>query len=153
MTHAREKIRDAVAAAVTGLTTTKNRVFTSRVHAVNDNEMPCLLVFTRSESSAPITMSPPRRIERQLTVMVEGYVKMLAGYDEKLDKIAVEVESAIYKSKCLNKTTSLAAAVRDIFLTETEIKITGDAEKPVAVVSMTFSARYHTGEDDPQIVT
>jgi hypothetical protein len=147
MPHARDKIRDAVAVAVTGLTTTRNRVFTSRIHPVNDNELPCLLVFTRSESSSPQTLKPPRLIERNLSVMIEGYVKIIEGYDQKLDKIAVEVEQAIYNS------TSLAAQLRDIFLTETEIKITGDAEKPVAVVSMTFNARYHTAENDPEILT
>ncbi len=144
MSHARDKIRDAVLAAVANLATTKKNAFASRVHPVNDNELPCVLVFTRTETSAPITMHPPRRFERALTVMVEGYVKMNTGYDDKLDKIAVEVEKAIYGNPSLN------ALIRDIFISDTEIKIIGEAEKPVAVVSMTFSAKYHTLENDPE---
>lgn len=145
MTHARDQIRDAVLAAVTGLTTTKKNAFASRVHPVNDNELPCALVFTRNEVSEPITLSPPRRIQRTLTVMVEGYVKATTGYDDKLDKIAVEVETAIYNNP------SLKTLVRDIFLSGTEIKLLGEAEKPVAVVSMSFTAHYNTPENDPQV--
>lgn len=142
MAHAREQIRDAVLAAVTGLTTTKKNAFASRVHPVNDNEMPCVLVYTRLESSTPITMKQPRRFEHMLTVMVEGYVRMNTGFDDRLDKIAAEVQTAVYNN------TSLNALVRDIFLAETEIKITGEAEKPIGVVSMSFTARYHTLENN-----
>jgi hypothetical protein len=147
MAHARDQIRDAVLAAVTGLATTKKNVFASRVHPVTDAELPCLLVFTRSESSEPTTLHKPRRFKRMLTVMVEGYVKMNAGYDDRLDKIAVEVEKAIYNN------TSLNALLRDIFLAETEIKLAGDGEMPVAVVSMSFSANYHTLENDPETLS
>ncbi len=146
MAHARDQIRDAVLAAVTGLTTTKKNAFASRVHPMNDNEMPCLLVFTRSETSNPATFGTARRIERRLQVMVEGYVKMAAGYDDRLDKISTEIEKAIYNN------TSLKALVEDIFLADTEIKLTGEAEKPVAVVSMNFAALYYTPENDPETI-
>ena len=144
MTHARDQIRDAVLAAVTGLTTTKKNAFASRVHPVNDNELPCVLVFTREETSEPITMAQPRTMQSTLTVMVEGYVKLTTGYDDKLDKISVEVIKAIYNS------TSLRAVVRDIFLSNTAITLVGDVEKPVAVVSMSFQAEYQTKENDPE---
>lgn len=144
MTHARDQIRDAVLAAVTGLTTTKKNAFASRVHPVNDTELPCVLVFTREETSEPITMAQPRTMQSTLTVMVEGYVKLTTGYDDKLDKISVEVIKAIYNS------TSLRAVVRDIFLSNTAITLVGDVEKPVAVVSMSFQAEYQTKENDPE---
>lgn len=144
MTHARDQIRDAVLAAVTGLTTTKKNAFASRVHPVNDTELPCVLVFTREETSEPITMAQPRTMQSTLTVMVEGYVKLTTGYDDKLDKISVEVTKAIYNS------TSLRAVVRDIFLSNTAITLVGDVEKPVAVVSMSFQAEYQTKENDPE---
>jgi hypothetical protein len=144
MTHARDQIRDAVLAAVTGLTTTKKNAFASRVHPVNDNDLPCVLVFTREETSEPITMAQPRTMQSTLTVMVEGYVKLTNGYDDKLDKISVEVTKAIYNS------TSLRAVVRDIFLSNTAITLIGDVEKPVAVVSMSFTAEYQTKENDPE---
>lgn len=146
MAHARTQVRDAVLAAVTGLTTAKRNAFASRVHPVNENEMPCVLVFTRDEPAELITMSPPRGQKRTVNVMVEGYVKHTEGYDDKLDKIAVEVEKALYNNP------SLQAVVRDIFLVNTEINLVGDADKPVAVVSMSFSAQYYTRENDPETI-
>lgn len=146
MTHAREQIRDAVKAAVTGLPSTGNRVFASRVHPINDNELPCLLVFTRMESSAPLTIGFPRRMERTLAVLVEGYVKMTTGYDDKLDMIASEVEEAVQND------SSLSALVKDMFFAGCEIKLVGEAEKPVALISMEFTARYHTRENDPETI-
>lgn len=145
MSHAREQIRDAVKLAVTGLATTGTHVFASRVHPVGDNELPCLLVFTREEAVERATLSRPRRQKRIVTVMVEGYAKLKTSYDDKLDTIATEVEKAIYNN------TSLQTLVRDIFLTNTAITLTGDTEKPVAVVSMSFSAEYHTLENNPEI--
>lgn len=145
MSHAREQIRDAVLQAVTGLATTGARAFASRVHPMNDNEMPCILVFTREEAAERLTQSKPRRQMRRLTVMVEGYAKLKTSYDDKLDTIATEVEKAIYNN------TSLQSLVRDIFLINTAITLTGDAEKPVAVISMSFSAEYSTLENNPEI--
>lgn len=144
MSHARQQLREAVLAAVTNLPTTKRNAFASRVHPISDGELPCVIVFTRNESSEPMTIGLPRRFKHSLTVVVEGYVKMVDGYDNKLDKIALEVEEALYNNP------SLQVLVKDIFLSETEIKITGEAEKPVALVSMSFSAEYHTLEDDPE---
>lgn len=146
MAHARTQIRNAVLAAVNNLPTTKRNAFASRVHPVNDNELPCVLVFARNEPLERITQAPPRGQQRTLTVMVEGYVKISAGYEDKLDKIAVEVEKAIYNN------TSLQSLVRDIFLVNTEISAVGDAEKPVVVISMSFQADYITRENDPETI-
>lgn len=146
MAHARTQIRDAVLAAVNNLPTTKRNAFASRVHPINDNEMPCLLVFTRDEAVERLTARPPRGMGRTLTVMVEGYAKLTSSYDDKLDKIALEVEKALYNNP------SLQPVVRDIFLTNTAITLTGDADKPVSVVSMSFQAEYITREDDPETI-
>ena len=144
MPHARTQIRDAVLAAVSNLPTTRRNAFASRVHPMNDNELPCLLVFTREEAAERMSTMPPRTFKRTLTVIVEGYVKLTSTYDDKLDKIAVEVEKAIYENP------SLAGIVRDIFISNTAITLTGDAEKPVAVISMSFVAEYITRENDPE---
>lgn len=144
MAHVKHQIRDAVLSAVTGLSTTKRNAFASRVHPVTEKELPCVLVFTREETSTPITMGPNRRIARELEVLVEGYVKNADGYDEKLDKISKEVEAAIYN------TPSLQSLIRDIFLSSTEIKLTGEGDKAVAAISMNFTAKYHTRENDPE---
>ena len=147
MTHARQQIRAAVVAALTDLTLTKKRVFPTRVYPINNDELPCLLVYTTDESSEIATMQPPRRIRRLLNLSVDGVVKLVDGYDNKADAISVEVEKALYNN------TSLNALIKDIFLTSTEIKATGEAEKPVVVVSMNFQVEYHTPENNPETTT
>lgn len=146
MAHARKQIRDVVVAQLLGLTTTGNRVFTSRVHPISNAELPCLLIFTRDETSQPETMGKPRRIERQLSLMVVACVKQNSDYDAALDGIAAEVEAALYNNASLN------ALIHDIFLSETEIELTGDSEKPVAMMAMAFSVIYHTLEDDAETI-
>ena len=46
MAHARKQIRDAAAAAVTGLATTGGNVFVGRATRVPASELPALLVYT-----------------------------------------------------------------------------------------------------------
>ena len=71
MTHVRRSIREQVASTVTGLTTTGSRVFQSRVFRLEAADLPCLLVYTKTESVELDTMIP-RALNRDLTVEVEG---------------------------------------------------------------------------------
>ena len=145
MSHVREQIRDAAHAAVTGLITTGARAYASRVYPMTAATLPGLIVYTKSEESEPATMGrASRRIARRLSLVVEGYVKLTAGASDKADTICAEVEAAIVAD------AALQALVKDVYLSSTEIKLMGDAEKPVAVVTMNFSAIYHTAENAPQ---
>lgn len=146
MTYARQQIRDAVATAVTGLKTTRRRVYKSRVYDVNNNEIPGLLIFTNRETDSASSMGKPRRLTHQLEVLVEGYVKLTQGYDDLLDTIAAEVTVALYNN------ASLQALVKDILLTSTEKKIVGTSEKPVGVISMIFTTVYRTVEGAPETI-
>ena len=49
MTHVRKQIRDLVATAVTGLTTTSTRVYSDRAHPIPQDKLPALRVFFASE--------------------------------------------------------------------------------------------------------
>jgi hypothetical protein len=60
MTHARTQIRQAVVALLTGNTEAGNRVFSSRVHPLDDAKLPALLVFTPQETIGDRTMQRPR---------------------------------------------------------------------------------------------
>jgi len=144
MAHASDQIAEAALAAVTGLTTTKRNAFRSRVHPVTEGEMPCVLVETGDEDSGPVTLGTPRRIERTMTLTIEGCVKMVEGYDKKRTQIALEVEKAIYNSP------SLKSLAKDIVLAGTQRSATGEGEKTVARITLSFSVKYHTPENDPE---
>lgn len=91
MAHARQQIREALAARVTGLTTCGTRVFQSRM--VPQETLPLLLVTTNDEEINPGTIGDI--YERVLSVSVIGLAKATANLDDTLDTIAAEVEVAM----------------------------------------------------------
>lgn len=135
--HARKQIRDAVVTAVTGLTTTGSNVFNSYPYDAQPADLPALKVMTPSES-VDLTSSSfsggVRKEMRQLTVEVAGYAKGSTVHNT-LDTIATEVEDAIMGDG------SLAALVKDVYLTETEIEIE-QADERVGQVIMRFVCWY-----------
>ena len=83
MAHYRQQIRERVATTLTGLATTGSNVFQSRVYPLENNKLPCLLVYTTEEASEPIVMTPPRTIEKMLNLKVPvraQYIRVL--FDE-----------------------------------------------------------------------
>ena len=140
MAHLRQQIRERVATTLTGLTTTGSNVFQSRVYPIENTKLPCLLIYTREESSEPLDMSPPRTIEKRLSLVVEGYVKANSNYDDTIDTITKEVETALYGDRLINN------LAKDSFLVSTDISFNGEGDNPLGIVVMTFEIPYHHTE-------
>ena len=143
MAHVRQQIRERAASTLGSLTTTGSRVYQSRVYPLGSNNLPGLLIFTKSEDSMPETMGTSRLIMRTLSLVVEGYVKQVSDFDDKVDLICSEVETAMAGDITLN------GLAKDSFLESTEINYDAEADQPVAVCSMTYSVRYANAEADP----
>ena len=137
MAHFRQQIRERVATTLTGLTTTGSNVFQSRVYPLENTKLPCLLIYTREESSQPLAMNPPRSIEKVLQLVVEAYVKANTNYDDTIDTICKEVEEALFTDRLINN------LAKDSFLVSTEINYNGDGDNPLGIVVMTFEIAYH----------
>jgi len=140
MAHLRQQIRERVGTTLTGLTTTGSNVFQSRVYPIENTKLPCLLIYTREESSEPLDMSPPRTIEKRLSLVVEGYVKANSNYDDTIDTITKEVEVAMYGDRLINN------LAKDSFLVSTDISFNGEGDNPLGIVVMTFEIPYHHTE-------
>jgi len=140
MAHYRQQIRERVATTLTGLATTGSNVFQSRVYPIEENKLPCLLIYTKDETSEPLAMSPPRSIEKVLNLVVEAYVKTNNNFDDTIDTICKEVEEALYTDRLINN------LAKDSFLTNTEINFNSDGDNPVGIVVMTFEIAYHHTE-------
>ena len=140
MAHKRQSIRERVASTLTGLTTTGSNVFQSRVYPIENTKLPCLLIYTREETSEPLVMNPPRTIEKVLSLVVEGYVKANTNFDDAIDTICEEVEEALFTDRLIN---NLAL---DSFLVNTEISYNGEGDNPLGIVVMTFQITYHHTE-------
>ncbi|MDY6790534.1 MAG: hypothetical protein SWH54_04615 [Thermodesulfobacteriota bacterium] len=136
MAHKRKQIRDQVKTVLTGLVTTGNRVFVSRVYPLKTSQLPGLLIYTVEEESEP---GGSRAIDRMLTLAVEGYVKAIGGaIDDTLDLIAEEVEGAIDADRSLNGLAVYA------HIASTEIEFDAESDKPVGIIVMKFSINYRT---------
>jgi len=140
MAHKRQSIRERVASTLTGLTTTGSNVFQSRVYPIENTKLPCLLIYTREETSEPLTTNPPRAIEKVLSLVVEGYVKANTNFDDTIDTICEEVEEALFTDRLIN---DLAL---DSFLVNTDISYNAEGDNPLGIVVMTFQITYHHTE-------
>jgi len=143
MTHARQQIREAAAALLTGLTTTGTRVHQSRLPYVSlgDAELPALLVVTNDESVEPHTIGSG--LERRLTLTVSGLAKTGTNLDDTLDTIAAEVETAIGAAR------TLGGKCTDIRLTSLRVGIDTSLETDVGRVDLEYEVLYFTNAGAP----
>jgi len=137
MAHRRQQIRERIATTLTGLSTTGSNVFQSRVYSIENNKLPCLLIYTKDETSEPMTTNPPRSVVKILSVVIEAYCKQNANFDDTIDTITKEVEEAIYGDRLINN------LAKDSFLISTEIEYNKEGDNPIGIVSMTFQIEYH----------
>jgi len=140
--HARQQIREAIATLVTGLSTTGATVYQSRVYPIDT--LPSLSVYSLNEEVEDTQQNGAQT--RVLTVVIEGRVKAVSNYDDTLDTIAEEVETAIMADQFLS---ALSADVKLTELQETTIELYEDLEKPCGVVSLRFHVLYRVNESDP----
>ena len=143
MAHLRKQIREAIATAVTSLTTTGARVYQSRVYAIDSANLPCLAVYTDAETSEIETTNTPRALYRTVSVKVEGRCRATADVDDTMDLICKEVEVAL-------GTSTLSGLVYDLKLISTTSDISREAEQPTGLTVMTWFAEYRTSENDPE---
>ena len=142
--HFRRQIVDAVATAVTGLTTTGSNVFTNRVHRLDDTKLPALVIYSSSETSERTNMN--NGLYRELSLVIEGYAKQGAtAIDEVMDTIAKEVEVAVAGTSF--------TGVLDVYLASTDMDLVGEGDNPVGAVKLTFMFEYRTLLNAPDSAT
>jgi len=93
--HTRKLIRDAVAALVTGLPTTGNRVLIGRTRSLAAGHLPTLLIYTTEEQSDRPMEGNPGGLGRDLLLAIEGRTSTATPPDDLLDAIASEVEGQL----------------------------------------------------------
>lgn len=144
MTHARTQIRQAVVNLLKDNTAAGSRVYASRVYALDDPKLPALLVFTPQEGMGNPSMQRPRTQQRNLQLVIEGYVKARGDIDAEADALALEVEQII------GTDPTLGGLVKDAMLDTSSTQLSGEGEKPVAIISLTFAVLYCVKENAPQ---
>ena len=139
MAHYRQQIRERIGTTLTGLSTTGSNVFQSRIYNIEESKLPCVCIYTRSETSEPLTMNAPRSIQKNLDLVVEVYVKD-RNYDFVLDKILKEVKEKMFTDRLINN------LAKDSFLSTQEITYNGEGDQTIGVGTLTYSVEYHHTE-------
>jgi hypothetical protein len=139
MSHARQQIRDQLKTTLTGLLTTADNVFASRVYP--HELLPSLAIYTTGEE---LGEEAGTRQLRLLNVVVEVRVKAVGNFDDILDTIGAEVETAIFA----NGDTTLGGLCKDIDLDGVEIEYSGESDQPTALMHMRFVALYRVDKSD-----
>lgn len=142
--HVRQQLREAVATAVTGLSTTGSRVYQSRIYPVTDTNLPCLLVTSDGDKAEAITVHSPYQQERATTIRIEGVAKAVSNIDDTLDTISKEVETAIANAS--------TAIVKGLFYQGAQIDYDGSGEQPIGKVTMIFTKDLYTLSNAPDVL-
>ena len=143
--HVRQQIREAIGTLLTGLTTTGTNVFQSRVYRIQDSELPGLVIYSKEEDSAILTIGSVKNMMRTLTVMIEATTEKLATFDDEVDTICKEIETAMGGDR------TLGGLAKDSWLVSTDIEFSGDGKKPVGTASLSYTVKYITAENAPDV--
>jgi len=142
MAHVRQQIRDAVATTLSSaVTLVSGRVYTTRVHPLNEALLPAISVYTGSESSERYTAGITD-MNRELSLELDIYVRESATFDDDADAIAVQVEEAMAGN------FTIGGLAKSSVLTSTEIQFDGEADQILGVAKLTYQVRYVTPIND-----
>lgn len=141
MSHVRQQIREAAATALTGLTTSGARVYQSRVHPLDADKLPCLLVNTDDETVESLQITAPSLLDRSLELTIRAVAKASSNLDDTLDTMVAEVETVLGNS-------TLGGKVKTLVLSGITVEIE-QLDKPVGIASMKFITTYMTVANAP----
>ena len=142
MAHVRQQIRDRIVSVLkSNALLVRRRVFSSRVYALTEKDLPAITVYTGSEASALQTIGF-KTSARVVSVEIDIYVRATNNFDNDVDAIAVQIEEAIANDFTVN------GLAKSAVLVSSEINFSGEAEQPIGSAKLTFDVRYDTAIND-----
>ena len=142
MPHVRKQIRDRIFFVLkSNVSLVKRRVFSSRVYALTEKDLPAITVYAGSETSALQTIGV-KTSARVVSIEVDLHVRATNNFDNDVDAIAVQIEEAIANDFTVN------GLAKSAVLSGTDINFSGEAEQPVGSAKLTFDVRYDTAIND-----
>ena len=138
--HYRQRIRDALASALTGQTSAGTNVFTSRARPILEilqRKESVLSVYTADESSE--RNGTGYLLDRKLQVTVEGMMGGGDDLDDQLDLLAQQVEAVIDADPTLGNLLS-----EDLVLAATATEISARGNMQVGAFRLDFECSYQT---------
>lgn len=151
MTHARQKIREAVARLLAASPVAWSSVTKSRI-ASTQQIWPYLMVFAESEQSAQSTQTDPCIYDREVTITVVGMLKLPGTGDtytieDRMDAAAAEIESKLTQSALRGTVPSIGALT--LAGTSMEVVLEDDGIDHAEVI-LQWRISYATEEGSPE---
>ena len=142
MAHINQQIRDRVADIIGALPFFSGRVYKMRSYALDDAKLPAAVVYTNSQSSSLVSIGF-RTLQGSLNLTVDIHIKgSSATIVNAIDDACVLIEDAIGSDFSLN------GLVKSCVLTETDVDINVEGEKPTASARLSYVAEYVTSIAD-----
>ena len=141
MPHARQQIRTAIVAEVTGLSTTGSNVSSNRVYP--HSTMPSLNVVAGSSAVSDLPESLGGVQHRTLMIRIEARAKANKNLENTLDTIALEVEQALADDY------NLSGLVELIELDSIDVEVDDGMELPVGLLVLNYRVSYRVAASDP----
>ncbi len=118
-----------------------DKVFSGQVRRLWADEVPCILVYTRSEPARPAGTTPTQ-YRRDLLLAVEVVYPANSGLEDALDDTCAAIETVIATQEA--DSDPLEGEVADIQQVGTEISLSGEGEKQVGAARITYQVAYFT---------
>lgn len=142
MSHMNQKIRDEIATIIGALPFFSGRVYKMRSYAIDDAKLPAAMVYTNTQASSLATIGF-RTLRGTLSVSVQIHIKgSSATITNELDDACALIEDAIGSSFSLN------GLVKSCILTDTDIDISVEGDRPVASAQLSYTVEYVTSISD-----
>lgn len=135
--HPRKAIRDAVKTILTGATDAGEKVYTNRARHTFPAELPVILVYTTEENSEVRAVSPNAELARTLKLVIEIPMKADDTLDDRLDAIALQVETVMGRDDTLGGTANFS------FLSGTVMGLDAESKYQIGALVMTFDVNYY----------
>lgn len=139
MAHLRKGIRDAIVARLAaGNTAAGTRVFSNRAKPLFNSELPCILVYSKTEA-VEVSIESPREYKRSLSISLELVTTSTSEstMDDDLDAFCEQVETLIFSEE------TFGGLVSDTILGETEMDLIQEGEKPVGAAKISLTMPYY----------
>ncbi|MEG1603735.1 MAG: hypothetical protein RRY12_01325 [Cloacibacillus sp.] len=121
-------------------TAAEERVYPSRRRKLNHSQLPCLLVYTNSES-CEIFNESPRSYKKTLSLVIGVVAEDNEALDDLLDKICSQVEQVFNEHIYLG--ASYDELVEECHLLKTELGFSVDCDVQTGGAAMTFEVIYY----------
>ena len=140
MSHPRSTIRNAIINQLNGKTDAEDRIYGNRAKPLFDQFLPAILVYAKGENilEERFETNGFGPLNRDLEIAIEAVILGGDDFDEKLDDLSNQIESALDGFEFETRKSDI------IKLKSTEIDSSIEGSKIYGAVRLTYSVTYRT---------